>query len=286
MEKLEIQWRPIEDEEVRLSPKEYKRKVKDPEYYRANRGRIKKKYDSNKKERRAAQKARDRANKEKKRAYYLRNKERIKERNNNYRLAHLEQYNGYARQRTIRKKMDKLIKKEMHGTKPKVMCIIGESGTGKTRASLFLQALFEDCNLIVSYTTRARREGETDGVEHWFVTPEQKPDKETMLAYTVFGDHEYWALKSDIHKDKISVYVIDEDGYRWFKEKYKDDYQLFAVRIVRDINKRVGVSTERLERDASRVPLKAKFFRTIDNNGDINELYNKIKQAYEDIRNK
>lgn len=286
MEKLKINWRVVNDEDYYISKDQYRKEVVNPAVYVARKDFLRKKYQENIVERRATQKEYDKKHKTEKREYYLQNKERIKERNKEYRLKHKDQYRYYAWQNRVRNKMKKTEEKLYSTTKPKVMCIIGESGVGKTEASLYLQKTFKDCNLLVSYTTRNKRVGEENGREHYFVTPDDKPNKEDMLAYTVFGNNEYWTLKSDIRKHKITVYVIDEDGYRWLKDKYKDDYQLFAVRIIRDVNKREGVTPERIERDKARVPLCVKWFRTIQNNGSIEGLFKKINKAFKDIQNK
>lgn len=65
---------------------------------------------------------------------------------------------------------------------------------------------------IVSYTTRRKRPGETNGVEHFFIGSEQVPEGGDMLAYTVFGGEQYFALHSQVPKDGICTYVIDEAG--------------------------------------------------------------------------
>ena len=59
--------------------------------------------------------------------------------------------------------------------KPVIIAIVGRSGSGKTYMAEFLRKKM-NIPTIVSYTTRRKRPGETDGVEHFaivFITIEQ-----------------------------------------------------------------------------------------------------------------
>lgn len=73
---------------------------------------------------------------------------------------------------------------------------------------------------IVSYATRPMRDGETDGVEHYFITPEiakEKLEKESILAYTKIGEFEYFATVEALRGSNL--YIIDPEGIRYLKEK-------------------------------------------------------------------
>lgn len=287
MEELKVDWKVVQDKDYYLSKEEYKKKVLNPEYYQANKERIRQKYKEERGKRLLTQREYDQRTREQKHEYYLRNKARIQERNKAYYREHKEKFREYERQRTVRQKMDKVTQKAVHGSKPKIMFLIGESGVGKTEASLFLKDVYgDDCNLMVSYTTRPMRDGEVDGRDHWFVSKDKVPDKKDMLAYTVFGDHEYWALKSDVKPTGVTVYVIDEKGFKWFKDKYSKDYQLFPIHIIRDIDKRTGVDKERIARDTNRNSfIGFRYFRVIENNGGIGEFHHYIRKYFEVIRN-
>ena len=80
--------------------------------------------------------------------------------------------------------------------KTNVIAIVGDSGSGKTYASMYLQMKFK-WKAIVSYTTRPMREEEIQGREHWFVQPSNVPPKDKMCAYTIFGGYEYWTEEID-----------------------------------------------------------------------------------------
>ena len=55
----------------------------------------------------------------------------------------------------------------------KIYCVMGKSSSGKDTVYKKLKEQYKEFRLIVPYTTRPIREGEKDGVECYFVDPEQ-----------------------------------------------------------------------------------------------------------------
>ena len=55
----------------------------------------------------------------------------------------------------------------------KIYCVMGKSSSGKDTVYKKLKEQYKEFRLIVPYTTRPSREGEKDGVEYYFVDPEQ-----------------------------------------------------------------------------------------------------------------
>ena len=55
----------------------------------------------------------------------------------------------------------------------KIYCVMGKSASGKDTVYKKLKEQYKEFRLIVPYTTRPIREGEKDGVEYYFVDPEQ-----------------------------------------------------------------------------------------------------------------
>lgn len=85
-------------------------------------------------------------------------------------------------------------------------------------------------NPVVSYTTRPKRDNETDGVEHYFISKEAadaKLSKENLLAYTKIGDIEYFATTESLNGSNI--YIIDPNGVKFLKEHnpYADIYVIY-----------------------------------------------------------
>ena len=60
----------------------------------------------------------------------------------------------------------------------KTIVITAPSGTGKTTITKRLVTELDELEFSVSYTTRPKRESETDGVNYWFVT---KPEFEVLI---------------------------------------------------------------------------------------------------------
>jgi len=149
--------------------------------------------------------------------------------------------------------------------KKKIILIVGASGSGKTTLVKYLNEK-HGYPFVASYTTRAMRPGETDGVEHTFVTEKDVPEKSEMLAYTFFGGNHYWATHEQI-EDIPTLYTIDEDGIRFFKSNHGDKYDIFTVYINREFN---DVDEERKRRDADRRLLdESEYDLILNNNGDL-----------------
>lgn len=83
--------------------------------------------------------------------------------------------------------------------------------------------LFSSFKPVVSYTTRPKRENETDGVEHYFITPEEAKEKlktEHVLAYTKIGEYEYFATVEALNDSNL--YIIDPNGVKYLKENFPE----------------------------------------------------------------
>jgi len=133
--------------------------------------------------------------------------------------------------------------------RPHIICIIGESGSGKSVLADAIEA--HGYKLIQSYTTRPPRHDNETG--HTFISLEEFNAfrRQEMIAYTEFGGNKYCCL----HKDIVSknVYVLDDHGYEYLKREFSDIYNIFAVRIRTDENKRMSfVTEERASRDAGK----------------------------------
>jgi guanylate kinase len=161
--------------------------------------------------------------------------------------------------------------------KPLVVCVVGESGCGKSLCANYLRKY--GFKLIESYTTRPRRSAVEGG--HTFVTEEEfgKFKKEDMIAYTKFGDYHYACLKKDI--DSLNTYVIDEFGLKYFKEHFSDVYDIVSIRIMRAENARIeSVGQERVSRDKGKFTMDIREFDyVIDNPDDSKESVYKQADA-------
>lgn len=163
-----------------------------------------------------------------------------------------------------------------------IICIVGPSGSGKTTLANIAS---KELNIptLCSYTTRPKRENEINGIDHFFVSKEEMPTKDKMLAYTKFGDYEYWANIEQIPIDKPIIYVIDEKGMLMLIEEWGDKYEIVSMLIKRD--KKLLIETvgeERVKRDHSRVKIdEDSYDAVISNNGSLTEF---LKDGVETIK--
>lgn len=184
----------------------------------------------------------------------------------------------------LQARIDKYLNPEKYMNN-KILCIVGESGAGKTLASLHLQNKL-GANVICSFTTRPPRPTEIEGREHHFINI--VPDPNELLAYTNFGGYEYYALKTQVFGE-CTVYVIDEDGLRNLREEHGNEYRIFSVYITRSWSKRKasGVNKRRIERDYSRETLPLNEYDwVIENNSTKKNLFINIEAIYNEIKNK
>ena len=182
------------------------------------------------------------------------------------------------------KRIDKYLNPEEYMNN-KILCIVGESGAGKTLASLHIQNKL-GANVICSFTTRPPRETEIEGREHHFINI--VPDPNELLAYANFGGYEYFALKTQVWGD-CTVYVIDEQGLKNLREEHGNEYQIFAVYIKRSWSnrKKSGISTIRLKRDTGRELLpEGEYDWVIENNSTKKNLFTQIEAIYNEVKNK
>ena len=163
-----------------------------------------------------------------------------------------------------------------------IIAIVGPSGAGKTLATQILKkkAGIPD---IVSYTTRPMREGETNGVEHHFVSEKDMPDMLEMMAYTYYGGYHYWATFSQVPDDSLCVYVVDEKGLKDLI--YANFTEIHAVYIDRNNEKiAASVAKERIERDSNRIQVNDLLYKhVIENNGTVEEFEEKLLLMVENI---
>lgn len=119
-------------------------------------------------------------------------------------------------------------------TEPILFMVSAPSGAGKTSLIARLLQEFPTTTLTVSYTTRAPREGEVDGVAYRFVSTKVFEDmikKEDFAEYAKVHQHYYGTPKSELSNylngrgDVIAE--IDWQGARSIRALYPEALSLF-----------------------------------------------------------
>ncbi len=123
--------------------------------------------------------------------------------------------------------------------KKKALILSAPSGAGKTTLANRLKDENAEFVFTISATTREKREGETDGVNYYFLSVDEFKEKikagEFFEWEEVYPGKFYGTLRSEvdrIHKNgQIPLLDIDIKGGLTFKEKMGDDAVLVFVSV-------------------------------------------------------
>lgn len=195
-----------------------------------------------------------------------------------------EKSEGVARERAVAEQLGIPVFETIDGLvefsiRPKILAIVGESGTGKTTIADYIEDVYA-IPMIRSHTDRAKRYPEEDSHTFHSPTDYDKFKQEDMITWTQWGDVRYCCLKEDVLPD--NTYVIDERGLLMMTNLYKNDYKVFKLRIKRDLRSRVkDVGTRRVERDEGNFWLPDHCYDAVlENNGSLEDLYEDIDKVF------
>ncbi|MCM8817158.1 MAG: guanylate kinase [Candidatus Omnitrophica bacterium] len=111
--------------------------------------------------------------------------------------------------------------------KSKIVVLSAPSGTGKTTIVNELKKKFDNIAVSISYTTRQPRQGETDGIDYYFIDEEQfkkKIEQGFFAEWARVYDYYYGTSKSfieeNLKKNKVVLLTIDTQGALQIKKKY------------------------------------------------------------------
>lgn len=98
-----------------------------------------------------------------------------------------------------------------------IFCIVGPSGCGKsTRVKNFMNNHQDICNLLVSDTTRQKRNGEIDGKDYHFLSKEEFK-KRNHVESVFYNGHCYGLSEEEVNKKcgekPITFFICDVEGY-------------------------------------------------------------------------
>lgn len=114
-----------------------------------------------------------------------------------------------------------------------ILSIVGLTNSGKDSAAKYINDMY-NIPMIVSYTTRPKRDYEIDGVHHWFVDKAKMAElmkRDDVIAYTKNEQTgiEYCAV-GGLKPDEHLIYIINPEGIYWF-EQYGSDAEMYSIYI-------------------------------------------------------
>ena len=137
-----------------------------------------------------------------------------------------------------------------------LVVVSGFSGAGKGTLMKELLKKYDNYALSISATTRAPREGETDGKEYFFVSKEQfekMRDEQKLIEYAQYVNNYYGTPKEYVEQKmaegKDVILEIEIQGALKVKKRFPDALLLFVTPpSAEELRRRlVGRGTETLE---------------------------------------
>ncbi len=115
-----------------------------------------------------------------------------------------------------------------------IYVVSGPSGSGKSTLIGLVLAVLKGARFSVSHTTRKKREGEVEGRDYYFVSPDefQKMAKRgQFVEWAVVHGAQYGTSKKELKKGKKGDLILDIDvqGARQVKEKIKNAVFIFVL---------------------------------------------------------
>lgn len=143
-----------------------------------------------------------------------------------------------------------------------LIVVSGPSGCGKSTVDNVLINERQNIIMSVSDTTRAKRDGETDGIDYNFITKEEfekNIESNKYLEYAKVHSNKYYGTPSNFVNKKLKegidvILEIDIEGARKIKEKRSDAVFIFIMPPSMEILKSrlVGRKTETKEQVVER----------------------------------
>jgi guanylate kinase len=118
----------------------------------------------------------------------------------------------------------------------KVFVITGPSGVGKGTLIRALRKACPSLELSISATTRKPRAGEVDGVDYYFLTPEEferRQEARDFLEFAPYSGNHYGTLRSEVDRRLEAghsvVLEIEVQGAQQVRQSKPDSIQIFIA---------------------------------------------------------
>jgi guanylate kinase len=158
--------------------------------------------------------------------------------------------------------------------------VTGPSGAGKGTLIQLVLPRFPQLALAVSATTRARRPGERDGVDYWFLDADafqRQVDDGEFLEYVDFVGNRYGTLKSEIERlrstGKAPLLELETEGAKRVKRRSEGAVTIFVTAPVDELERRLreratessGVIEDRLRKAREQLEESSDFDHVVEN---------------------
>jgi guanylate kinase len=149
----------------------------------------------------------------------------------------------------------------------KVFVITGPSGVGKGALIRGLRERIPEIELSVSATTRAPRQGERDGIDYYFLTPEdfdRRVHAGDFVEHATYSGNRYGTLRSELDRRLAAgvpvLLEIEVQGARQVREAMPDAVAVFIAPPSLDALRArlVGRGTDTADEVAERIAIAAR----------------------------
>ena len=126
-----------------------------------------------------------------------------------------------------------------------MIVILGESGSGKSTLVDALVAHDNKYKKIVTYTTRPKREGETNGVDYHFISNEtfdELAKRNFFIEFNMYRNWYYGTAITDCSNNNFTVAVLTPAGMRELKRKGIEVHSIYLYvdrrsRLIKILNR-------------------------------------------------
>lgn len=184
------------------------------------------------------------------------------------------------------------------GKRGRVVILVAPSGAGKSTMAKRLMTAFEDLRFSVSATTREPREGEQDGVDYHFLSPEEfqrRIDRGAFLEWEEFyNGKRYGTLRSavdaELEQGKSVLFDVEIYGAWNIKQAYGEEALAIFIEppsrqeLRKRLEKRGTDSDEMIETRMKRVEEELSWSNRFDLtvvNDDLETAWKEIQKAVE-----
>lgn len=174
-----------------------------------------------------------------------------------------------------------------------IIILLGNSGSGKTTQ---IKKIERDFNIdrIVTATTRAKRPGEKDKVDYYFVTSEEFEDLKTsgeLLEYAEYAGNFYGTIKNELEKyldDKNGIAAVEIEGIKNIKAAFKEKCMTIYLKISKKVcKKRLKMRGDSEEKIIDRLSHFSDYEKysdyIIDGEKPETEVYGEIKKIFKNL---